>query len=288
LSVQLIQVPYNSGVKNVRMGNGPAHIVKEVLHEGIAAGILVDKVEIDDPFPLEVGTTFRVVKQLSISVRDAIHHGCFPLVLAGGCLSSVGTLAGLDSDETAIVWLDAHGDFNTPEITVSGYLDGMALATSTGRCWRNMTAEVPGFRPIPERNVLLVGARDFDPEERALLDSSPVRVVGPAEIRERSVCSVLETAVARLQGRNIYLHIDLDVLDPQEARVNHFPPSPGLMVDEVLEIVNLLGNRLTIAAAAITAYDPDCDHDGKGLRAATAVIQQLCSVRSHAGSARPN
>lgn len=278
MSVQVLQVPYDSGLKNVRMGNGPAQLVEKGLRAGNAEAIFVEKLEIDDPFPLELGTTFRVLKQLSTRVRDAVLQDRFPLVLAGGCMSSVGTLAGLNSDETAIVWLDAHGDFNTPESTVSGYLDGMALATSTGRCWQSLTATVPGFQPIPDQNVVLVGARDFDSAERVLLGSSAIKLIGVAEIRERGVTAAMKDALPRLERRNVYLHIDLDVLDPAEARVNHFSPTPGLMVSEVLEIVSLLRSRMTIAAAAITAYDPACDGEGKGLRAAIAVIEQLCRI----------
>lgn len=278
MPIQLIQVPYDSGLKDVRMGNGPAHVVRESVKGRSNADIFVDAVAIEPAFSLEVGTTFRVLEELSAKVRNAVRQQRFPIVLAGGCLSAVGTLAGLDSGATAIVWLDAHGDFNTPETTLSGYLDGMALSACTGHCWRGMTANVPGFQPISEQNVVLLGARDFDPEERALLNSSAVQLIGVSEIRDRGVCAALEERLLRLEGRKVYLHIDLDVLDSKEARVNHFPSSPGLRVNEVLEIASLVGMRLTVAAAAITAYDPGCDHDGKGLRAATALVETLCHI----------
>jgi arginase family enzyme len=69
---------------------------------------------------------------------------------------------------------------------------------------------------------------------------------------------------------------DLDVLDPFEARVNHFPPSVGLTLAELLGIVSLLGQRCSLAAAAITAYDPEHDEGEKAVRAAVAVIWELC------------
>jgi arginase len=191
-------------------------------------------------------------------------------------------LAGLDSGSTAIVWLDAHGDFNTPETTVSGFLDGMALATATGRCWQNLAASVPGFRPVSEKNVVLIGARDFDPAERRLLDDSAVTLIESQSVRKHGVSSVLGQALAGLRAQRVYLHIDLDVLDPDEARANQFSVPGGLSLAEVLEVAGFIGERLTIAAAAITAYDPAYDKDGKALRAATALMKQLCTLRQPA------
>ncbi|TIT87215.1 MAG: arginase family protein, partial [Mesorhizobium sp.] len=70
----------------------------------------------------------------------------FPIVLAGNCLTSAGAVAGEGAD--AIIWADQHGDINTPDTSTSGFLDGMALATVLGLCWRPMTAQIPGFKPI--------------------------------------------------------------------------------------------------------------------------------------------
>ncbi len=228
---------------------------------------------------LEIGTSFAVARQLAEKVCDAASGGAFPLVLAGNCISCVGTLAGLGAPVPSIIWLDAHGDFNTPETTISGFLDGMALATAVGRCWGKLAATVPGFRPVPERQAVIVGARDLDVDEGALLDSSSVHLVDVQRIRNHGLYAALEPLWARIQAQTerAYLHIDLDVLDPSEARVNHFPPSSGLTLAELLGIVRLVRERCTLAAAAITAYDPEYDEGEKAVRAATAVIRELSS-----------
>ena len=145
MQTQLIQVPYDSGRKDVRMGNGPGHLVRKSLAQLKAAGVHIERIETDDAFPLEAGTTFKVLKLLSERVRHAAQHAQFPLILAGGCISCVGTLAGLDSGATAVVWLDAHGDFNTPETTLSGFLDGMALATATGTMLEKLSQQYSRF-----------------------------------------------------------------------------------------------------------------------------------------------
>ena len=281
MRTQIIQVPYDSGKKNYRMGRGPGHIACHLRAEHFPL-TEVDEVAVEveerDGFGLEVGTCFAVARQLAEKVRDAASRGDFPLVLAGNCISCVGTLAGLGAPLPAIIWLDAHGDFNTPETTISGFLDGMGLATAVGRCWGELAASVPGFGPVPETQAVIVGARDLDVDERALLDSSAVHLVDPQRIRHHGLNAALEPLLARIQTQTqrAYLHIDLDVLDPGEARVNQFASPGGLTLTEVLGIVSLVRERFALAAAAITAYDPEYDEGEKAVRAAVGVIRELC------------
>ena len=118
-----------------------------------------------------------------------------------------------------------------------------------------------GFRPVPETQVVLLGARDFDVDERALLDRSAVSLIDVQRIRKHGLRAALEPLLPKIQthtGR-AYLHIDLDVLDPAEARVNHFAPTGGLTLAELLGIASLIRERFALAATAITAYDPEYD-----------------------------
>lgn len=279
MPIQIIQVPYDSGHRNLRMGNGPGHIVNRGLKKPGQAEIHVDEVVVEDSVPLEVGTTFQVAHALAARVREAVHQGRFPLVLAGNCMSALGTLAGLETP-VGVVWLDAHGDLNTPESTLSGFLDGMALATITGRCWSNLVSAFPGFEPVADRQVILLGARDFDPAERQLLEMSAMTLVETPQLRETSVESALQPALERVckLTPRIYLHIDLDVLDRSEARVNHFSSSGGLTVAELLRVVRFVGSHSSLAAAAITAYDPAFDEGDRALNAALEIVGLLSNL----------
>jgi arginase len=91
-------------------------------------------------------------------VGEARRADRFPLVLGGNCGVALGVVAGLGGD-ARVVWADAHGDFNTPETTLGGFLDGMGLATLTGGCWTAITATIPGFAAVPDDHVWLLGAR---------------------------------------------------------------------------------------------------------------------------------
>lgn len=281
MRTQIIQVPYDSGYKDYRMGRGPRHIVHRVKAEkNFPVDLLENVVVVQDRFALEIGTSFAVACELAAKVRDATSCRDFPLVLAGNCISCIGTLAGLGDPPPAIIWLDAHGDFNTPESTISGFLDGMALATAVGRCWGRLATTVPGFRPVPETQVVLLGARDFDVDERALLDRSTISLIDAQDIHKHDLRAALTPLLSKIQtlAGHAYLHMDLDVLDPAEARVNHFAPTGGLTLAELLAIVSLVREHFALAAAAITAYDPDYDEGEKGVKAAVDVIRELSKL----------
>jgi len=266
------------------MGRGPEHFLERGVERTLrewAGQVEVETVEAEEGFHTEIGTSFGLYRLLAARVRAAVTHHRFPLVLAGNCGSSLGTLAGLNpvQEPVGIVWFDAHGDFNTPETTVSGFLDGMGLAMATGHCWRGLSATIPGFVPVPDRNVVHAGARDLDPSERELFQHSEITVVDAARIRQMGLRQAFEPALAALQAevRRVYVHLDLDVLDTSEARANEFAPPGGLTVDEAYRAIRMIGERFTISAAAITAYDPGCDDDERALHAGFTLMEAIIS-----------
>lgn len=281
MEVQILQVPYDSGHRGVRMGRGPEHFIQHGADQMLRTqghDVQLAVIEAEKPFQTEIATAFELYRLLAERVRTAIEKKSFPLVLSGNCNSCLGTLAGIDAKEdVGILWFDGHGDFNTPETTVSGFLDGMGLATATGHCWRKITAKILGFHPVAEANVVLVGARDFDPEEKKLLECSNITTVSAESVRQNGISVALDPALAALRDRvqRIYLHIDLDVLDPQEAMANEFAPPEGLSVDQVEEAIRMIDERFTISAGAIASYDPDYDYEGKAFRAGVRLMKTL-------------
>jgi arginase len=177
--------------------------------------------------------------------------------------------------DPGVVWLDAHGDFNTPETTTGGFLDGMALATVVGRCWARLAAAVPGFRPVPEERVILAGCRDLDPPEAELLARSDVVLLPPERARPG-----LDGALRALRSRtpDVYLHLDLDVLDPEVGRANGLaaPGGPGL--EELRTMLESVASTLRVRAVALTAYDPEHDPQGRICDAASAVLRAVLAV----------
>ena len=266
MPVDLITVPYDSALRGERMGAGPLHFVANGAAERLraAAGPVRETgVEAAPGFRAEIATAFDLARATAFAVRAARGHGAFPLVLAGNCITAVGVLASLPAETTGIVWLDAHGDLNTPETTRSGFLDGMALSVALGRCWEAMAGSIDGFAPVAEETVLLVGARDLDPAEREYVERSRVHHLSPEDVAD----GVLEDALDALAGRvqQVYLHVDLDVHDPSEGAANAFAAPGGLTASEVRRVAREVAARIPLAAASITAYDPEHDADGRML-----------------------
>lgn len=274
--VDVLAVPYDSGLRGVRMGAGPEQLLRAGLAEELRAmghQVRVEHIEpaTDSP-PAEIRTAFDLNRVLAARVRSIVAEGGLPVVLAGNCNTAVGTLAGLSDQEPAVLWFDSHGDFNTPETTTGGFLDGMALAIATGRCWSQLAATVPGFRPVPERNVALLGTRDLDPLEQELLANSEINVLPPAQVRA-DLAQVLDAW--RTHVRDVYVHIDLDVLDPTEGRANAFAAPNGLSVGEVKAALQQISRVFRVRAVALTAYDPAFDTDGRICRAASVLLHSF-------------
>jgi arginase len=280
MDVQIIAVPYDSGYKAIRMGRGPGHLLLNGVSTRLReAGHLVSVEVVEDRqrFQAEITTSFELYRLLAAQVGSASERGVFPLVLSGNCGSALGSIGGLGADSLGLIWFDAHGDFNTPETTTSGFLDGMALAAMTGRCWKALTGRIPGFSPLPEDRVLHLGARDLDPLEKGLLDESGVTVLSANRLNSEGVEAVLSPALDRLRTRvkRVYIHIDLDVIDPHEAPANEFAPPGGLNVNQVIKAIQAIRDRFPITSAGLASYDPEQDRDGRALRAGFRLIEAL-------------
>jgi arginase len=283
--VQLITVPYDSGHRAVRLGRGPEVLLEQGLAEGLRErghDVTVETIEASDGFRMEIKTAFELYRLLSERVREARQAGRSPLVVAGNCGTCLGTTAGVGPEDLGIIWFDAHGDFNTPETTESGFLDGMGLAVAAGLCWSTLAATIPGFTPIPHSSIVHVGARDLDPREKALLDESLVTVVDGEQIRGGGIGQALAPALDALRQRvrRVYLHIDLDVLDPSECPSNPYAVPDGLTISQLSEAIGMIAERFEVGAAAITAYDPACDPEGR----TPALVKLLANSIIEAGA----
>ena len=171
--------------------------------------------------------------------------------------------------------MDAHGDLNTPDTSPSGFFDGMAISVAMGTAWPTLTAKLPGFHPLDPRNLIHVGARDFDPPELEVIGSKGITRLGVEDLD--GLNTGLDAALADLATRvdQAYIHMDLDVLDPTELRANVYAVPGGLTVAGMADVVRSTGRHLKIAAAGITAYDPDQDPEGRGVRAAETLLKAL-------------
>ncbi|MEA3438886.1 MAG: arginase family protein [Chloroflexota bacterium] len=197
-----------------------------------------------------MSVTHRV---LSDFVEASICQGVCPVSVAGDCCTAIGVLAGLQRSgiEPYLMWFDAHGDFNTWDTTLSGFLGGMPLAMLVGRGEQRMPGSV-GLQSIPEEDVLLTDARDLDPGEKIALESSKVFHVKDVE----------ELFTFELPNRPIYVHFDTDVIDPGEAPAMNYTASNGPSSDALKAIFHHIAQTERIVAVSVSTWNPYLDGDG--------------------------
>jgi arginase len=193
-------------------------------------------------------------------VDDALAAGRVPVIAAADCSISVTTLpcALRHRPDAKVLWLDAHGDYNTPHTTGSGYLGGMCLAGACGEWDAGL-----GDTIEPER-VVLAGVRDLDAGERELLERSAATVIG---------ASVVETLVAvknALDGAPAFVHLDLDVLDPEEFPAA-YPAPGGLTSDKLYDLMEAVAEDSELVGLEITAFEAPRDEDERADMAETAM-----------------
>lgn len=175
------------------------------------------------------------------AVAGTARRGGRPVVVSGDCTTALGTVAGLQRAgiDAGIVWFDAHGDVQTLETTASGYLGGLPLRLLAG--YRpELIATGLGLRPVAEQRVLLVGARDLDPPEVTYLNDA---LIGRAEVAGLDA--------AALPDGPLYVHLDLDVIDPSAVPGLRYPAPGGPGCAEVATALGMLLGTGRVAAVGI-------------------------------------
>ena len=197
-------------------------------------------------------------------VEATLREGRRPVSLAGDCCAAVPALAGMRAAgiEPWLVWIDAHGDFNTPETSPSQFLGGMPLAMMVGRGPRWMCESV-GLAPFPEERVILVDGRDLDPMEAEAVAGSGLAHVGVSDL----------PALA-LEGP-VLVHIDMDVIDAREAPAFNYPVRGGPSAGQLAEALSAFAAGTDIRAISISAWSPSKDLDGATGRACRRAMKAL-------------
>ncbi len=283
-----IKMPF-SGARNV-----PEYSpVPDYLERGGLTGMLQDLGAEVKPIPTvaltgaedkEYGTWNRLAianRHLGELVAENERAGYLSIGLHANCNAVMGVLGGLQKSgptrkplKVGLVYIDAHGDFNTPETTLSGMLGGMPVAISAGMCLRNLRV-TSGLDPaLPTRYIVLGAVRDTDPLEQELIDRSEIEMITVDDIRKRS--EKIHAQMERLSSLvdRVYIHVDMDVLDPREVS-GHPLTVPNGPTSEELGAALTEMFRYEKAAALGIASTPsgDRDKDGLSLKAAYNLIR---------------
>ena len=180
-----------------------------------------------------------------------------PVSIAGDCCTAIAVAAGVQRAgvDASLIWLDAHGDFNTWETSPSGFLGGMPLAMMVGRGEQTMCDAV-GLESLKENRIILADGRDLDPlEAEAVRASEMVHVPDYADL-----------LTMPLPDGPLYVHFDTDVIDCGQAQAFNYPAPGGPSVDLVNKVMQRLASTGRVVAASMSTWNPELDHDGATAR----------------------
>ncbi|MEZ4570523.1 MAG: arginase [Thermomicrobiales bacterium] len=196
-------------------------------------------------------------------VKASIGAGRFPLILGGDHSLSIGSLAGASTaGRVGAIWIDAHGDINTPETSPSGNVHGMPLAIALGYGPESLVGIGHRF-DLALDDLVYIGVRDLDPGERELLRQSPAMVFTMESVDTMGIDAVTEEAVRRLLERGVdavHLSFDLDALDPSVFPATGVTVPGGLTYREARRcLTGLRSSNLPIVSADVVEYNPTLD-----------------------------
>ena len=208
----------------------------------------------------------------------------FAVIVGGDCSLVVGSVAGIKEKFTGkpgMLWMDAHGDFNTPETSPSGYIGGMCLALACGRGPR-LSAQIESSRPLLHEDALVhVGSRALDQLEEKAMRDSEMKLLASQTIHKQDIRAVAAEAAGFLADRSdwIILHLDLDVIDPREMPAVNFAEPDGLSSKAVLAISKALHSTGKLKALEVTSYNPLNDVNGKTGEMVVDLVSRICRHR---------
>lgn len=202
-------------------------------------------------------------KRLAEAVHQVLLKRHFPIVVGGDHSISIGTMAGLGLVEPkqGLIWIDAHGDFNTPATTPSGNIHGMALAVNLGYGDPRLTSIGGAFPKAREENTVLVGVRDLDPGERRALRDSNVTAFTIRDIDELGMKAVMERAIqlAAHGVDHVHLSFDMDVINPDEAPGVGTPVDGGITYREAHLALEMLADSKILTSVEFVEINPILD-----------------------------
>jgi arginase len=281
LRVALVKQPFSpngtSSGPNT-MANGG---IQQML-AGMGAVVRVEEVALTAEEATEYGGWKRLgmaLGHLSETVARNEGEGYFTVGLLATCPSMPGLVAGLQHSgptrealKIGMLWLDAHPDFNTPETTRSGSLGGMPVAVATGRALQRMRLDAHLDPPLSDRHIVMGGVRLTDPLEQQLLDQSFIEQISVDDLRNMTPAVFAQLdRLSRLTDK-LYVHIDMDVLDPREVMGHGNKVPNGPSSEQLATLFETIFSRYPSASAIGFATIPSIDEGGLSLAAVNRMI----------------
>ena len=229
----------------------------------------------------------EVCGRLAVETAEAVRAGAIPFVLGGdhsiaaGSVAGVATALGERQERVGLIWMDAHGDLNTPESSLSGNVHGMPLAHLLGHGDRRLAGIATPGPAVRAENVAVVGARDLDPAERENARTWGVRVFTMRDIDERGMRAVMADAIAIAMAGTAGMHVSLDAdfVDPSEAPGVGTPVRGGATYREAHLAMEMIHDARKLVALDIVEINPVLDSHNMTAVLAVALARSAFGLR---------
>jgi arginase family enzyme len=281
LRVALAKQPFSPTGTSPGPGTMAAGGIQQVL-AGMGAVVRVDEAALAPDEATEYGAWKRLGMALghfADIVAKNERDGYFTVGLLATCPSMPGLVAGLQRSgpnreplKIGMLWLDAHPDFNTPETTRSGSLGGMPVAVATGRALERMRLDARLDPPLSDRHVVMAGVRLTDPLEQSLLDQSRIEQLTVDDLRKMTPAVFAQLDRLSQLTDKIYIHIDMDVLDPREVMGHGNKVPNGPSSEQLARLFEAIFRRYPKASAIGFATIPSTDDGGLSIAALNRMI----------------
>jgi arginase len=213
-------------------------------------------------------------------VASQIKEDILPIGLLANCNGLMGMLAGHQHSgptkkplRVGLVWIDAHGDFNTPETSLSGMMGGMPVAISTGQCLHHIRRTSGLEPPLPIKYVTMAGVRDTDPWEQYRIDSYDIPQITVDDIKRLSPAIDMEMDRLSIVTDLIYVHVDMDILDPEDVPGAGLPVENGPTADELGEALSVMFEYSAAKGFGIASYPWRRDPERKSLKSVYRLVE---------------
>jgi arginase len=254
---------------------------------------------ITSPYAKRINGVLKMCERVSNAIDDSIKNNFFPVVISGDHSNACGVIAGIKAakpkSKLGVIWIDAHADLHTPYTTPSGNIHGMPLSAAIGednteskvheldektkKQWDQLKQFGKVHPKVLPEDVVFISLRDYEKEERFLIEKYDMKIVTTNEIRRKGAESVVKSVLRYLSDcTDIYVSFDVDCLDASISRGTGTPVSNGLREREAEDLVSKFMQNRKICCFEITEVNPTLDKENLMAEIAFNILQRSVNV----------
>jgi len=309
-NIKLIEIPseIGAGTRGASLGIGAIKIAALDFMSNFFVHFPSEKIEVENdllfepihsPYAKRIAGVLSMYEKISKSICDSIKGGFFPVVLSGDHSNAGGTIAGIKmakpKSKLGVIWMDAHADLHTPYTTPTGNMHGMPLATAIGednkaskvhdldekteKLWDQLKHIGKIYPKVLPEDIVLISLRDYEKEEKALIEKYGIKVITTADVRRNGAESICRKTLRYLgECTDIYVSFDVDCLDASISRGTGTPVSNGLKEREVEDIISKFMQNRKICCFEITEVNPTLDKENLMAEIAFNILQRSVNI----------